>query len=299
MASSSPVLRADRFRVVDGVINLNHSARGFAPRPVNYLDPTLVIRRDHSYQVNANPGQNPLQDLNVNPIGGASGNNPRREIVPGITDVPRIPRYDPMRRTLNIPSHEPREGQHELRPMISVRFTAGGTEREVSFGRRHVNPPGQHVHEQQLTGDLQRRRVVPRRNPTPDDVRSLLNNQYGNDLHRRMTETIRMDLFYTNALANNYPTRTHWVTLTQESFHRYYETFERSMIAGHFRNLIPPRNPDGTHNMRRGFISWVEFREQGTGRSMGFLLIWDHVFREFHRQGKVHFVFNKDLNSYR
>ena len=51
--------------------------------------------------------------------------------------------------------------------------------------------------------------------------------------------------------------------------------------------------------MRRGFISWVEFREQGTGRSMGFLLIWDHVFREFHRQGKVHFVFNKDLNSYR
>ena len=51
--------------------------------------------------------------------------------------------------------------------------------------------------------------------------------------------------------------------------------------------------------MRRGFISWVEFREQGTGRSMGFLLIWDHVFREFHRQGKVHIVFNKDLNSYR
>ena len=115
----------------------------------------------------------------VNPIGGASGNHFRREIVPGIRDVPRIPRYDPMRRILNIPSHERREGEREMRPIISVRFTVGGTEREVSFGRRHANPPGHDVREQQVADDLRPCRAVPRRNPTPEDVRVLLNNQYG------------------------------------------------------------------------------------------------------------------------
>jgi len=203
------------------------------------------------------------------------------------------------RRTLNIPDYVPREGQSDLRPKISVRFTAGGTEREISFGRRQISQPRQQVDEQQVAAELRQRRAVPRRAPTPEDVRLLLSNQYGNDLHRRMTETIRMDMFYSNAIANNYPVRTHWVTLTQEAFHRHYENFERSMISGHFRNLIPPRNPDGSHNMRRGFVSWVEFREEGTGRSMGYLLLWDHVFRQFHREGKIHFVFNKDINSFR
>ena len=299
-ATSSPNLRqANRFGVVDGVMTMiNHPARGFAPRPA-YVDPTLVIRRDHTYQVNRNQGQVPLQDFQINPIGGASGNQPRQEIVPGVTDVPRIPRYDPMRRTLNIPDHVPREGHSDLRPRISVRFTAGGTEREISFGRRQITQPKSPVDEQQVAEQLRKRKAVPRRTPTPEDVRILLSNQYGNDLHRRMTETIRMDMFYSNAIANNYPVRTHWVSMTQEAFHRHYENFERSMISGHFRNLIPPRNPDGSHNMRRGFVSWVEFREEGTGRSMGYLLLWDHVFRQFHREGRVQFIFNKDINSFR
>ena len=248
-------------------------------------DPTLVIRREHSYQVNPAGSRETVQDLRITQsdrdrIGRTNNVRTNPAINRDTYSDYRTSARDPHDRISSVTLRNGNRIVNHIggRPSVYVRFRAGGTDREVAFAR-----PAELTDE-----DIGRRRPPPR-GPTPPEVLPFLNSQMSTDLHRRMSETIRYDDNYRNAIQNNYPVRSPFVRTTVETFNAYLDIFERSMIAGDFRDLIPPRNEDGTPNLRRQFISWVEFRDPN-GRSMGYLLLWDNTYRELVRQGSLVFT---------
>ena len=142
--------------------------------------------------------------------------------------------------------------------------------------------------------DQERHHPYDRQQPIPRDPHGLiqrLRNQRENDLERRRHDTMKFDNNYQNAIANDYPVRTHRIRTSNSDFLRLKEVFERSMINGEFYNLRPLRTEDDTLVFTRGndFATWVEF-ENGNGRSLGFLLIWDEDFTRFKDHGQVIYV---------
>ena len=168
-------------------------------------------------------------------------------------------------------------------PSVFIRYAFGNQAQDIPFAQ----PPDDRPNRPQ------------RRGPTPPEIRPLLRNQMGLDLRRRLAETIRYDNNYRNALQMNYPVRAHHVRASVQTFNAYLDIFERQMISGEFRDLVPPTLDDGRPNLRREYVSWVEFRN-AEGRSMGFILLFDHSWRELVRQGAIIFVHSsRDPNVFR
>ena len=267
-------------------------------------DPTLVIRRDHNYQVHNRDGRNIVQDLNINRQRTPDANLARI----GLTN--NVPLADRVERDRNavperVAPSEPTERIHGPRwprpptatfrrgnqmiiseghqPSVFIRYAFGNQAQDIPFAQ----PPDDRPNRPQ------------RRGPTPPEVRPLLRNQMGFDLRRRLAETIRYDNNYRNALQMNYPVRAHHVRASVQTFNAYLDIFERQMISGEFRDLVPPTLDDGRPNLRREYVSWVEFRN-AEGRSMGFILLFDHSWRELVRQGAIIFVHSsRDPNVFR
>ena len=135
---------------------------------------------------------------------------------------------------------------------------------------------------------------------TQREVTTQLMNQRENDLERRRQDTMKFDNNYQNAIANEYPVRTHVIRTTNSDFSRLKEVFERSMINGDFFNLRPSRTENGTIVFVRGddFATWVEF-VNGNERSLGFLLIWDEDFTRFEEEDQVIYVRGMNPLTYR
>ena len=267
-------------------------------------DPTLVIRRDHNYQVHNRDGRNIVQDLNFNRqrmpdqnLGriGLTNNVPQEDRV--IRDRSPVPeRVVPNQPTERIhgpkwprpPTATFRNGNQMIcseghQPSVFIRYAFGNHATDIPFAQ----PP-----------EIRPARPL-RRGPTPPEVQPLLRNQMGYDLWKRLAETIRYDNNYRNALQMNYPVRAHHVRATVQTFGAYLDIFERQMIAGEFRDLVAPTLDDGRPNLRREYVSWVEFRN-AEGRSMGFILLFDHSWRELVRQGAIIFVHSsRDPNVFR
>ena len=150
--------------------------------------------------------------------------------------------------------------------------------------------------------DQERHHPYDRQQPTPRDPPGLiqrLRNQRENDLERRRHDTMKFDNNYQNAIANDYPVRTHRIRTSNSEFSRLKELFERSMINGEFYNLQVSWNEDGTPYVGRGFdfASWVEF-QSNNGGSLGYLLIWDDDFTRFQLNGQVIYVGGNDPHTY-
>ena len=261
-------------------------------------DPTLVIRRDHNYQVHQRDGRNVVQDLNINRQGriGLTNNVPhsdrtlRERGERTIPDEPTERIHGP--RWPRPPTATFRHGNQMIiseghQPSVFIRYAFGnGNSADIPFAQ----PPDE---------NQERRTRSQPRGPTPPEVRPLLRNQMGFDLRRRLAETIRYDNNYRNALQMNFPVRANHVRATVPTFNAYLDIFERQMISGEFRDLVPPTLEDGRPNLRRGYVSWVEFRN-AEGRSMGFVLLFDHSWRELVRQGAIIFVHSsRDPNVFR
>ena len=263
-------------------------------------DPTLVIRRDHNYQVHHRDGRNVVQDLNINQNRiGLTNNVPQSEraVRERGERGERVIPDEPTRRIHGPnwprpPTATFRHGNQMIiseghQPSVFIRYAFGnGNSADIPFAQ----PPDEN----------QERRIRPQpRGPTPPEVRPLLRNQMGFDLRRRLAETIRYDNNYRNALQMNFPVRANHVRATVPTFNAYLDIFERQMISGEFRDLVPPTLEDGRPNLRRGYVSWVEFRN-AEGRSMGFVLLFDHSWRELVRQGAIIFVHSsRDPNVFR
>ena len=265
-------------------------------------DPTLVIRRDHNYQVHHRDGRNVVQDLNINRRRDVDGNQARIGLTNNVPQVARErgERVIPDEPTERIhgprwprpPTATFRHGNQMIiseghQPSVFIRYAFGnGNAADIPFAQ----PPDE-VQER-------RNRTQPR-GPTPPEVRPLLRNQMGFDLRRRLAETIRYDNNYRNALQMNFPVRANHVRASVPTFNAYLDIFERQMISGEFRDLVPPTLEDGRPNLRREYVSWVEFRN-AEGRSMGFVLLFDHSWRELVRQGAIIFVHaSRDPNVFR
>ena len=171
-------------------------------------DPTLVIRRDHNYQVHNRDGRNVVQDLNFNRhdrIGLTNNVPPLRE---RNAETERVTPSEPTERIHGPrwprpPTATFRHGNQMIiseghQPSVFIRYAFGSQATDIPFAQ----PPDERQ---------ERRTRSQPRGPTPPEVRPLLRNQMGFDLRRRLAETIRYDNNYRNALQMNYPVRAHHV----------------------------------------------------------------------------------------